>query len=411
MKADLLTIGDELLIGQTENTNATWLGEQLSLMGVDVQRAVTVRDASGTIRTELDRAFRESRLVVVTGGLGPTHDDLTREAVAEYFDVPLRTSEVLYDRIQCYYERRGRAVPAGVTSLTEVPEGFNVLENPVGAAVGLWYEDDDHLLAVLPGIPDEMKGIFRGAVKPRLETYSDLQDVAHRTLITAGKGETALQDQLGDLSDLLDEHTDLAYLPSTNGVRLRLTSSTSGTVDAQTRLDQLEARIRDRVGEYVIGTGEETLESVLAEALTEQGVTVACAESATGGLVGHRLTSISGSSDYFMGGVVAYANSVKRDVLGVDADAIETHGAVSEAVALQMATGVRDALGTDIGVSTTGVAGPTGGTDEKPVGTVWVGVADEVEAQARRFQFVEDRSLNKELFASSALESVRRRVQ
>jgi len=415
MNAHLLTIGDELLIGQTTNTNAAWLGERLSRLGVQVERTVTVGDDPDTMRDELGRAVRQARLTVLTGGLGPTHDDVTRQVLADYFEAPLRTDDEILDRIRRYYERRGRQMPRSAPALAQVPEGFETLDNPVGAAVGLWFsgtlEGADRLVAVLPGIPQEMNGIFESAVEPRLRAEEDVHAVAHRTLVTSGIGESALQERLGDLSDLLGEELGLAYLPSTSGVRLRLTATNGDTAAAQNQLDRLEARIRERAGAHVIGTGDAELEEVLGRRLRAAGRTIASAESATGGLIGHRLTGVSGSSAYYEGSVVAYANRIKRSVLGVRADAIEEHGAVSEPVALQMAGGVREALDVDVGVATTGIAGPTGGTEEKPVGTVWLGYADGVGARAVRRQFVEDRTLNKELFATAALDLVRRRLE
>ena len=404
MKAHLLTIGDELLIGQTTNTNAAWLGERLSLLGVEVARSVTVGDDPAAMAQELDRAYEDARLVVLTGGLGPTHDDVTREVAADYFNAPLQTDETLLDRVRRYYERRNRQMPSSAPQLAQVPEGFETVDNPVGAAVGLWHADGNRLLAVLPGIPEEMKAIFDSGVQPRLEAEPDLQDVSHRTLVTAGIGETSLQERLGDLSPWLGEDLHLAYLPSTSGVRLRLTSA-AGT---EAGLDELEAVIRERAGEHVIGTEGATLEAVLGDQLRTAGRSIASAESATGGLIGHRLTNVSGSSDYFEGAVVAYANRVKQAVLGVEADAIQSYGAVSEAVAVQMAEGVRATVGTDVGIATTGIAGPTGGTAEKPVGTVWLGYADGTHSRAVRRQFVEDRALNKALFASAALDLARR---
>ena len=415
MNAHLLTIGDELLIGQTTNTNAAWLGERLSRLGVQVERTVTVGDDPDTMRDELGRAVRQARLTVLTGGLGPTHDDVTRQVLADYFEAPLRTDDEILDRIRRYYERRGRQMPRSAPALAQVPEGFETLDNPVGAAVGLWFsgtlEGADRLVAVLPGIPQEMNGIFESAVEPRLKAEEDVHAVAHRTLVTSGIGESALQERLGDLSDLLGEELGLAYLPSTSGVRLRLTATNGDTAAAQNQLDRLEARIRERAGAHVIGTGDAELEEVLGRRLRAAGRTIASAESATGGLIGHRLTGVSGSSAYYEGSVVAYANRIKQSVLGVRADAIEEHGAVSEPVALQMAGGVRDVLDVDVGVATTGIAGPTGGTEEKPVGTVWLGYADGVGTRAVRRQFVEDRTLNKELFATAALDLVRRRLE
>jgi nicotinamide-nucleotide amidase len=414
MKAHLLTIGDELLIGQTTNTNAAWLGERLSELGLQVQRTVTVGDAPEVMREELDRAVRHADLVVLTGGLGPTHDDLTREVLAEYFDAPLRTDDDIMARIRHYYERRGRQMPASAPKLAQVPAGFDTLDNPVGAAVGLWHETSrsgsDCLVAVLPGIPAEMQGIFKGAVEPRLEARPGVKDVAHRTLVTSGIGESSLQERLGNLADQLPDTLALAYLPSTSGVRLRLTATNGDPDAARDALDRLETAIRERAGEHVIGTGDVTLEEVLGDQLRDSGRTIGTAESATGGLMGHRLTGISGSSAYYEGSVVAYANRVKRELLGVSADVLNAHGAVSEAVAVAMATGVREALGVDVGVATTGVAGPTGGADEKPVGTVWLGYADDVRTRAVRRQFVEDRTLNKELFATAALDLARREL-
>jgi nicotinamide-nucleotide amidase len=416
MKAHLLTIGDELLIGQTANTNAAWLGDRLSRLGLQVERTVTVGDTRATMREELDRATRRAELVLLTGGLGPTHDDVTREVLADYFEAPLRTDDELMARIRRYYERRGRQMPRSAPQLAQVPDGFETLENPVGAAVGLWYafERDGHecLVAALPGIPAEMKGIFDGAVEPRLEARPDVRTVAHRTLVTSGIGESSLQERLGDLSDLLDDdRLALAYLPSTSGVRLRLSAADDDEAAAAQALDRLEARLRERAGDHVIGTGDTTLEEVLGDRLRAAGRTIASAESATGGLIGHRLTEISGSSDYYEGSVVAYANRVKQSVLGVDADVIAEYGAVSEPVALEMARGVRAALDVDVGIATTGIAGPTGGTDEKPVGTVWLGYADADHTRAVRRQFVEDRSLNKELFATAALDLARRELE
>lgn len=412
MKAHLLTIGDELLIGQTTNTNATWLGERLSRLGLHVERTVTVGDDPEQMETELDRAVQDAQLTIITGGLGPTHDDVTRQVLAEYFDAGLRTDDRIMDQLRRYYERRGRQMPSAGRKLAQIPTGFETLENPVGAAVGLWYEPsvqgEERKVAALPGIPEEMKGIFESAVQPRVEATSDVRSVTYRTLVTSGIGESALQERLDGLVDRLGDGLHLAYLPSTSGVRLRLTATGDDSTGAEARLSRLEEEIRGRAGDHVIGTGDVTLEQVLGDGLRETSQTIASAESATGGLIGHRLTSISGSSDYYLGSVVAYANDVKQAILDVSPEMIEEYGAVSEPVALQMAVGVREVLGSRIGVATTGIAGPTGGTPEKPVGTVWLGYADETHTRAVRRHFVEDRTLNKQLFATAALDLVRR---
>ncbi|PEN14925.1 competence/damage-inducible protein A [Longibacter salinarum] len=419
MKAHLLTIGDELLIGQTTNTNATWLGEALSRIGVHVERSVTVGDDADAITRELDRSYEEAQLVITTGGLGPTHDDVTKSIVSEYFDAPLETDDELLERVRQYYERRGREMPPEVADLATVPRGFEKLENKVGTAVGLWYaesgDDGERLLAVLPGVPDEMRSIYDNGVEPRLSERADLQDLVHKTLLTTGVPESSLQQKIGDLSDWLDGELKLAYLPSTSGVRLRLTAMGRDRDVAERRIEALEEELRDRIGKYIFGTGKDTLEGVVGDLLREHEWTVATAESATGGLIGHRLTSIAGSSDYFVGGVISYANEVKINTLGVSASTLKAHGAVSQPVAEEMAAGAATKLGATIGISTSGIAGPGGGTEEKPVGTLCVGFARRedgkvVDLDSVRLQLTNDRVLNKELFATSALEMIRRKI-
>ncbi len=412
MKATLLTIGDELLIGQVVNTNAAWLGEQLSLLGVDLARVVTLGDEAAAIDAELDRACAASDLVLLTGGLGPTHDDLTVEAVAGFFGAPLRLDQRVLDGIVERFRKRGRPMAESNRKLALVPEGFDVLDNAVGTAPGLWHvdatRDAERIVVVLPGVPKEMQALFTEAVAPRLRARKGLRVIAHRTLLTAGIGESNLQDEVGDLSAHLDAGLRLAFLPSTSGVRLRLTATGEDRPTVEARLDRLERRLRARIDRYVYGRDDDSLEAVLGRLLVARGLTVAVAESCTGGLVLHRLTNVSGASAYVVGGVVAYANEVKRQRLGVEARALEQEGAVSETVARQMARGVRKRLGADLGISTTGVAGPSGGTPEKPVGTVWIACADAAGDVARAFRFGGDRATNKELSTTAALELARR---
>jgi len=417
VNAHLLTIGDEILIGQTADTNAAWLGEQLALMGMDVTGAQTVRDTPAAIRRGLERGFEEAELVLTTGGLGPTHDDLTKKVVADFFGVALEQNDEIVERIERYYDQTDRDVPEAVRSLADVPAGFDLLDNPVGTAPGLFYEEKEsgRKLVVLPGVPQEMKRIMEASGLPRLRSgggaSSELGTVAHRTLRTTGIVESSLQEKIGDVAADLPGGQSLAYLPSTSGVRLRLTAhSDDGKADAQKKLDALEERLRARIGKYVYGTGEDELEAVVGGLLAERGWTVALAESATGGLAAHRLTQTSGSSTYFLGGVVAYANRAKTELLGVRTAPIAEHGAVSEAVARAMAEGARERFGADVGLSTTGVAGPTGGTESTPVGTVCIGCATEGGTRAVRLRFTQDRRLNKELFSTALIETLRREV-
>jgi nicotinamide-nucleotide amidase len=414
MKAVILTIGDELLIGQVVNTNATWLGEQLCAAGVDLVRSTALGDDDAAIKDELGRAWSTAELVIVTGGLGPTHDDITRQSVAEYVGVPLDFDEAVFEQVKTRFARRGRSLPESNRTQAMVPRGFEVLANPVGTAPGLWYVTRNGnrtvRLAVLPGVPYEMKYLFEHEVLPRLRGLDGLQVIAHRTLLTVGIGESHLQERIGDLSGILSRELKLAYLPGTSGVRLRMSAYGSIWEDVQKKLDDFETYLRERISRYIFGVNEDTLEGAVGQLLQERGLTIALAESCTGGYVLNRLTNAAGSSAYVLGGVVAYSNDVKINQLGVNPAVLETEGAVSEAVARQMAAGARERMKADIGVSTTGIAGPSGGTPDKPVGLVWVGYADATGDAAFRLQLAEERLLNKELSSTALLNIIRRRL-
>lgn len=414
MTGHLLTVGDEILLGQIVNTNAAWLGERLAAAGLDVRRAETVGDDVDAIVAALERAYADgAAVVVVTGGLGPTHDDVTKAAVARAFGRGLVFHPDLYDAIDARYAARGRTMPPLGRVMAEVPEGFEALENPKGSAPGLWGEREAggrwQAVAVLPGVPYEMEAIAEGSVFPRLRERQD-GVVLSRTLLTVGRGESDIAAQLGDLSDVLHDGLSLAYLPSLGTVRLRVTARGADRAAAQDQMDRATDAIRDALGTLVFGEGETTLEAVVNEALAAHGLTLAVAESCTGGSMAARITSVPGSSRVFCGGVVAYDNHFKTSLLGVDPDVLARDGAVSEAVALQMAVGARDRLGADVGVAATGVAGPGGGTPEKPVGTVWLAYADAETTRAVRLQLTRDRAVNVGLSTTAALDLVRRQL-
>lgn len=409
MKATIITVGDEILIGQIENTNAGWLGVQLSLVGLEVERMETVADRIEDIRYAIRRGFETSELVVVTGGLGPTHDDVTREAVAQSVDCDLHYDERVMEQIRKKFELRGRRLPPSNERLAYVPGGFEVLSNTKGTAPGLWGTQGNQHIIVLPGVPYEMKAIMREHVLPRLDQMSD-GVVIHKTLLTVGQGESMLAESLGDLSDVLINGVTLAYLPGAGIVRLRVTSRGKSSAEAQESLDSALAHIRKKLGDRVFGEGADKLEAVVGEMLKERNLTIATAESCTGGAVAHALTRIPGSSQYFLGGVVAYDNDVKVQQLGVRTEDLEAYGAVSEIVVRQMAAGVRTALNADIGVATAGIAGPTGGSKEKPVGTVWLGFASASDTYAVRLQLTGDRTINIRLSMVAALNLVRRQL-
>lgn len=411
MIGHLLTVGDEILLGQIVDTNAAWLGERLASVGVDLRRSETVGDDEDEIVAALDRAYAGgARVVIVTGGLGPTHDDVTRAAVARAFGRRLQFDASVLDQIEARYRSRGRIMPEIGRVMADVPDGFEALFNAKGSAPGLWGEGDDgRLVAVLPGVPHEMMALADTFVLPRLVERQD-GVVLSRTIVTVGKGESDLSGMIEDLSSTLPDGLRLAFLPSLGSVRIRVTARGADLAAARADLDRATDAIRDRLGRLVAGEGEATLEGVLVDLLVERGLTVGIAESCTGGVLASRVTSIPGASRAFLGAVVAYSNAAKSDLLGVDPAVIEADGAVSEAVALQLAAGARERLGADIGVSTTGIAGPTGGTPDKPVGTVWLGYVDASTTRAVRLQLTTDRAVNMALTATAALDLVRRQL-
>ena len=283
MKATILTIGDELLIGQVVNTNAAWLGEQLSLLGVEVGRMLTVGDGEAAIVQALRESFSAGRLVLVTGGLGPTDDDRTVEAVARYFGAPLHLDEAILESLKERWRRRGQPMPASNRRMAFVPAGFEALANPVGSAPGLWHAGEEGVVAVLPGVPREMKALFEHEVAPRLHAPTGRRVIVHRTLLTAGMGESNLHAHLGDLSGFLDDALQLAFLPGTSGVRLRLSAMGEDRAALDARLDRLEAFLRERLGAHVYGEGTDRLEAVVGRLLVAGELTLATAESCTGG--------------------------------------------------------------------------------------------------------------------------------
>jgi len=403
--AAILTIGDEILIGQIVNTNAAWIGSELTGLGIPVSKHITVGDSkSGMLRT-LDRVCAEHSIVIMTGGLGPTHDDITKVTVAEYFGVPLVQDDAILAAVASRYVRRGIPMPPSNVGQALVPVGFEAIMNTAGSAPALIRETESLLLAVLPGVPHEMKLFMESHVLPRIVRRGGEAKRAQKTLLVAGIGEAALQQQLEGLDEFLNEGRTLAFLPNLQTLRLRLT--TIG-VDADEKLTEFESWIRERASKWIYGEGDSSLEKTVGELLTEMNLSVAIAESCTGGFIAHTLTNVAGSSAYMQGGVVAYSNEVKEQLLGVRSNTLIEHGAVSEQTACEMAEGVRRALRADLGLSITGILGPGGGSVEKPVGTVWVGLSTHEKTFAVSFHFGKDRFRNKERTLTAALNLLRR---
>jgi nicotinamide-nucleotide amidase len=394
MKLELVTIGDELLLGFTIDTNAAHLARELAGAGIEIVRRSTVGDRADAIASVVGDALERTGAVITTGGLGPTADDMTKPAIAALFGRTMRLDEAVLGALTERWARRGLPMPLPAPNRQQamIPDGARILVNRHGSAPGIWLEDARHRwVAMLPGVPREMRGMLGDELLPLLlarQAGVAVGVVRSRTLRTTGIAESMLAERLGDLASGIDG-MPLAYLPSVDGVDLRLTARGVPAETADASLATGEALLRDRIGgHYVYGAGHEDLAGIVLDLCRARGLRIAVAESCTGGLLGGRLTAIPGSSDVFWGGVIAYDNSVKTEILGVDASVLAREGAVSNPVAEQMADGVRSRLGTEIGVAITGIAGPGGGTAEKPVGTVsigWSGVGARRSAQSRLF--------------------------
>lgn len=397
-----MTIGTELLLGFTVDTNAAWLGQVLAAQGIRLARRSTVPDDPAAIRDAVREALGRTGFVITTGGLGPTRDDITKAAVAALFGRRIQFDEAVWADLVERYARLGRPLSEANRPQAGVPEGATVLRNPRGTAPGLWIEGDPGIVVMLPGVPREMRGLVRDEVLPRLPVVSAGAVIRSRTLRTAGIPESNLAARLGDAEDRLAPVT-LAYLPDVTGVDLRLTAWNMAPEAADAALDAASALLRERAGDHIYAEEAEDLAAVVLARLRATGARLAVAESCTGGLFGGRLTAVPGSSDAFAGGVIAYANEAKTQLLGVSPDDLSREGAVSEVVALQMAEGAARNFGTAVAVGITGIAGPDGGSEEKPVGTVWFGFVTPSRRWSERVVFPGNREEIRERAAQLAL--------
>lgn len=413
MQCHIISIGNELLIGDTVNTNASWLGQELTRAGIEVSRVYTIGDDLEVMKSVLGSALSEADLVITTGGLGPTHDDITKKAVTELFDCELILNEDVLNFIKKIFKERNIPFSKSNYYQAEVPDCCEVLFNTQGTAPGMWFNRENAALAVLPGVPYEMKHLVRDKVLPKIgERYPEKEFRKSHYFTTAGIGESTLSDQvIGDLSSVLSKNLSVAYLPSPQGTRIRISAQGKSEQEIKDRIRSVADIIKKKAGSYIIGEGKGLeLSQVVGKILAERDLWIATAESCTGGFIANNITDVPGSSRYMKGGIVAYDNEVKVSQLGVNRDILESKGAVSKEVALQMAKGVAQRLGSDIGISTTGIAGPEGGTKEKPVGTVWIGFWSTNEHFALHAQFTNDRLINKERSSAVALETIRRHV-
>jgi nicotinamide-nucleotide amidase len=410
MDIEIVTIGTELLLGFTLDTNSAELGQSLSSIGVRITRRTTVGDDPGEIRAAVADALARTRTVITTGGLGPTKDDISKKCVADLFELPLEYQESVWQTIVERFRRFDRVPSESNRSQAEIPRGATVLPNRWGSAPGLWIEGPPGLVIMLPGVPHEMRKLLEHEVIPRLQAKAGANVIRSRTLRTTGIPESSLADLLGDIEAAIMPLT-LAYLPGISGVDLRLTAWNFPERVAAEHLSRAAQAIMDRAKRHIYGEGESDVAALLLERAREKRLKIAVAESCTGGLVGGRITAIAGSSEVFVGGIIAYADEVKRVMLGVDPDVIETHGAVSEPVAGQMARGAAARFSADLSVAVTGIAGPDGGSEEKPVGLVWFATFAGGEVRSYKAVFGGNREEIRARAAQSALFQLYRRLQ
>jgi len=409
MKVELITIGDEILIGQIVDSNSAWMAKQLNEVGISVGQISSISDSREHILTALEDASKRADIILITGGLGPTKDDITKSTLCAYFNTELVMNQEVLKHVKFLFDSFGAELLEVNKRQAEVPASCDVILNQKGTAPGMWFDHEEKIYVSMPGVPYEMKAIMSEYVIPKLKDKYHLPHIVHRTVLTQGIGESFLAEKIADWENSLgNEGIKLAYLPSPGMVRLRLSTSGAKQDGLTEKVERKAGELSGLIGPYIFGDEDDTLESVIGTLLKEKAKTVSTAESCTGGYIAHLITSVPGSSGYYNGSVVAYSNSIKENVLKVGPELIETHGAVSEEVTIAMATGIRSLYNTDYAISCSGIAGPDGGTEEKPVGTVWICIASDKTVKAKVFQFGPNRKRTIRISALTALNMLRK---
>jgi nicotinamide-nucleotide amidase len=406
MNVIVVSIGDELLIGQTVNTNASWIGQEISKLGGNVIEGLTISDKAQDILTTVDYALITSDVVIITGGLGPTKDDITKHTLANYFETELEIHQPTLEKITSYFTMRNRPMLESNIQQAELPKNCTILTNNYGTAAGMWFEKNGKIVISLPGVPYEMKGIMTEEVFPRMKERFKLNSMYHKTILTQGIGESFLAEKLTDWENRVRaEGFGLAYLPSPGIVKLRI-SSPNGDKD-KGKIENYLSEVKNTLPEAVFGYENETLPEIIGNLLRDRNLKIGTVESCTSGLLANQIVTISGASDYFEGSLLTYSYKLKEEILGISNSTLLDNGAVSEIVALQMAEQGLKKLNVDICLSTTGIAGPAGGTEDKPVGLVWIGLATKNGLKAKKFQFGDNRERNIQMTVLSALNWLR----
>lgn len=403
MLAEIITIGDEILIGQIVDTNSAWMAQQLNIAGIQVKQISSVSDDKQHILTALAEAAGRADIILVTGGLGPTKDDITKITLATYFGVGMVENEAALKNVLRIFEKYNRPMLEINRLQAQVPENCEVIVNKNGTAPGMWFNHKGKVYVSMPGVPFEMMYLMEEEVIPKLKATFKLSIIIHRTILTVGEGESYLAERIADIEDSLPAHIKLAYLPKLGSVRLRLSGQGEDDATLSTEIDGYAAKIVERVGDFVVAREDIPLEKAILNYMAPKDLTLSVAESCTGGYLSHLLTQHAGSSKVFLGGAVSYSNGLKESVLGVKHDTLEQYGAVSEETVVEMVGGALANFKSDFAVAITGIAGPDGGTPDKPVGTVWIAVASGKKTISRKFVFSNKRQQNIERSATSAL--------
>ncbi|MBL4676531.1 MAG: competence/damage-inducible protein A [Mucilaginibacter sp.] len=402
MLAEIITIGDEILIGQIVDTNSAWMAQLLNREGIRVKQISSVSDSREHILKALAEAAARVDIILITGGLGPTKDDITKQTLAEYFNVPLVLNHDALNNVLDIFKRYNRPMLDVNRLQAQVPQNCEVILNNNGTAPGMWFNEAGKIYVSMPGVPFEMQYMMQDQVAPKLKSVLKLPVIVHKTILTAGEGESYLAEKIADIEDSLPPNIKLAYLPKMGQVRLRLSGDGENEALLKQQIETFAARIVERVGINVIAEEDKPIEKVILDEMQKRGLTLSVAESCTGGYLSHLLTQHPGSSAVYLGGGVTYSNDLKQSVLGVKEETLYQHGAVSEQTVTEMVEGALRQFKSDYAVAITGIAGPDGGTEDKPVGTVWIAVANANKTEAKKFTFGNKRVQNIERSAVAA---------
>ncbi|MFN5170798.1 MAG: competence/damage-inducible protein A [Cyclobacteriaceae bacterium] len=408
--AELLTIGDEILFGQIVDTNAQWMSTVLAEAGIRVVRKTSVGDNEKDILTALAEAEQRADIILITGGLGPTNDDLTKPCLVKYFDSHLVMNEEALAEVTAFFKSRGRELTELNRQQAALPANCQKITNSMGTAPGMWFHERGKVFVSMPGVPHEMKRMMTESIIPKLHETFPLPVIHHKMIRTVGIGESFLADKIKNWEEHLPPHIKLAYLPGLGEVKLRLTGTGKSKEELIRETDQLAEQLKPLAGEYIYGYGADPLEVVIGRMLRANNLTLSIAESCTGGYLSHLITSVPGSSEYFLGSMIPYAYEIKKWQLGVKPEVLEKHGAVSEPTIIEMANIVRAKFNTDIGVATSGIAGPGGATPEKPVGLVWIAYSDKHKTVTRKLQISTDRMINIRMASMAVLNLIRQNL-